>query len=252
LIANTAHGIHSPYIYKLVIEVLRNTEKPEQLKDIEKLKKALIRNKETVQLNHLGAKSTYLSSTTTVSAISKISSSNSTKGSILFKLARFAQPNNIIELGTNLGLGTAYLAKGNLNSEVITIEGNEQLHSIAKKNLNHLGLHHVKSVHALFDDVFLDLLRNNKAVDMVFVDGNHTYEATLRYFKNSLPYMSEKGIIIFDDIYWSREMHRAWEEIKKNERVTATVDIYTMGIIFLSRDLSKQNFKIKTHQNICH
>ena len=56
----------------------------------------------------------------------------------------------------------------------------------------------------------------------------------------------EGTILVFDDIYWSREMTRAWTEIKKDPRINLTIDIYRFGIVFMHRDkLAKEDFTLR-------
>jgi hypothetical protein len=53
-------------------------------------------------------------------------------------------------------------------------------------------------------------------------------------------------LIILDDIYWSKDMYRAWKEIQKNEKVTLTVDIHRMGLVFFKKEIMvKQHFVIR-------
>jgi hypothetical protein len=57
---------------------------------------------------------------------------------------------------------------------------------------------------------------------------------------------SEYDILVFDDIHWSEGMEKAWEEIKKNERVTCSVDLFFIGIVFLRKEFKeKLDFTIR-------
>jgi hypothetical protein len=49
---------------------------------------------------------------------------------------------------------------------------------------------------------------------------------------------------VFDDIYWSKEMTEAWQEIKQHPKVNVTIDIFEMGLVFLRTEQPKQHFKI--------
>jgi hypothetical protein len=40
-------------------------------------------------------------------------------------------------------------------------------------------------------------------------------------------------------------MTNAWEAIKNNDKVTATIDLFRLGIVFIKKELSKQNFIIR-------
>jgi predicted O-methyltransferase YrrM len=91
-----------------------------------------------------------------------------------------------------------------------------------------------------------ELLSHLSAVDMAFIDGNHRYEPTLRYFNMLMTKAQEYTILIFDDIYWSPEMTDAWQAIKSDPRVSLTIDIYRFGIVFMHRDkLAKEDFILR-------
>ena len=80
---------------------------------------------------------------------------------------------------------------------------------------------------------------------MVYIDGNHRYVPTMEYFKLLLSKVNEHSVLIFDDIYWSSEMEKAWTEIKKQKEVTLTIDLFYIGIVFFRKEnKEKQHFTI--------
>ena len=81
--------------------------------------------------------------------------------------------------------------------------------------------------------------------DYAFVDGHHDELATLSYFEQILPFMTESSIIVFDDISWSRGMERAWNAIIENESIKASVNLFKLGICVLGKPVAgKHSFKI--------
>jgi hypothetical protein len=49
-----------------------------------------------------------------------------------------------------------------------------------------------------------------------------------------------------DDIYWSKEMTKAWQEIKQDTNNTLTLDIYRMGFVFFGKEkLAKEDFVLR-------
>jgi hypothetical protein len=76
------------------------------------------------------------------------------------------------------------------------------------------------------------------------VDANHTYEATMEYVHFLLDRMSPKGIVVVDDIHYSREMCRAWEELKKDKRVTSSMDLFHVGLLFVNPYYMKRHYTI--------
>ena len=90
-----------------------------------------------------------------------------------------------------------------------------------------------------------EVLHDAQQADFVFFDGNHRKEPTINYFNMCLPHISENSVFIFDDIHWSQGMEEAWNEIKQNEQVSTTIDLFFVGIVFFKKDLQKQDFVIK-------
>ncbi len=167
-------------------------------------------------------------------------------GKLLFRLVKYFKPENIIELGTNIGISTLYLAKGYPEAKVYTIEASKEKCEVAKKNFELLSSHNIECICGSFEEKLPEILLKLSKIDFVFIDGNHTYEATMNYFSLLAKYTHDNTIIVFDDIYWSKSMTRAWLEIQNNERVRLSIDIYRMGIIFFSsRFLEKQHFRIR-------
>ncbi|MEO7991775.1 MAG: SAM-dependent methyltransferase, partial [Chryseolinea sp.] len=74
-----------------------------------------------------------------------------------------------------------------------------------------------------------------------FMDANHRYEPTLRYFNILIQKMNDRGILIVDDIHYSTEMDRAWNELKQHVRVHASADLYRCGILFFDPSLNNQH-----------
>ena len=82
-------------------------------------------------------------------------------------------------------------------------------------------------------------------LDYAYIDGNHQKTPTLAYFEQCLEYSHSDTIFVFDDIHWSAEMESAWNEIKEHPKVTLTIDLFYMGLIFLSSDKGEmQHFSI--------
>ena len=167
-------------------------------------------------------------------------------GKVLYHLVQYFSPHSIIELGTCLGIATAYMASAKPSARVITIEGSPELSDTAAINFKELKFNNIDQVTGSFDDKLPEVLAGIKTVDMAFVDGNHRYEPTMKYFNILMGKANENSVFVFDDIYWSPEMTRAWSEIKKDPRITLTIDIYRFGIAFMHREkLAKEDFVLR-------
>ena len=163
---------------------------------------------------------------------------------LLFRIAEKYRCRNITELGTSLGITTLYLASSSSQIKCITFEGCPQTAAIARQNFEKAGKQNIRIIEGNIGGMLTKTLSSAPLQDLIFMDANHSYEATLEYFNQCLNFCHDKSIIVLDDIYWSDGMARAWNEIKENQRVTSTVDIYYMGFVFLNPDLNKQHYKI--------
>jgi hypothetical protein len=81
---------------------------------------------------------------------------------------------------------------------------------------------------------------------LLFIDGNHRKDATIRYVKQAMPKTHNDSIIVLDDIHWSEEMDEAWEEIKKLTEVKVSIDLFQFGILFFRQEhKQKEDYILK-------
>lgn len=248
--AKSRHGVHSPFVYQMLDDVIYNTTSQPEFGAIESLRNELLKKHGTITITDLGAGSTVnISKTRRISDIAKNSAKPPKLAQLIYRLAKKFQPQNILELGTSLGISTAYLSTACPNSTVYTIEGCPETFKVARDNFHKLGLslglNNVKLIRGNFDEELPKLLQKVEELDLVFIDGNHRKEPTIDYFNQCLEKSNENTIFIFDDIHWSQGMEEAWETIKKNERVTITLDLFYIGIVFLRKEQVKEDFVIR-------
>jgi predicted O-methyltransferase YrrM len=236
--AKSKYYLHSPFVYQFYVHVLEgNKFAPE----IEKIRKKLYQNHTKISFTDYGNHG--ITNTLSISHIAQRSSISPKYGKLLFNLVDFFQPDNIIELGTNLGLGTLYMACGNRNAKIHTIEGSSVLCNIAEKNFRELGIANITLHHGSFDDLLPNIALKIKKLDLVFFDGHHKMKPTLVYFETCLKYVHDRTIFIFDDINWSKEMNKSWQLIKDNPKVTVSIDLHRMGLAFFCKQkLAREHF----------
>lgn len=239
------YGIHSPFLFGFINNILLEKAPFYSFEKIEAWRKSLYISKVPINKTDYGAGSSYKKELSTISEISKKSSIPSKYGKLLFKIANRYNATNILELGTSLGISTLYLSLHNSNAKVTTIEGCPNLSQFAKDSFTELGIKNITQITGKFDDVLPKTLKDNDSFDLIFFDGNHTKEATLSYFKQCLPKAKNDSIFIFDDIYWSKEMTEAWQEIYTHPSVTLSIDIFRFGIIFFRKESQKEHFIIR-------
>lgn len=163
---------------------------------------------------------------------------------MLYRLCEFLDAKNIVELGTSLGINTLYLANGK-NSIVTTFEGSPAICEIASNGFQQTGTDNIRLIEGNIDTNLQAFVENSHPIDVAFIDANHRYEPTLAYFNTMLAKIHDQSCFIFDDIHWSGEMEQAWLEICSHYRVSLSIDLYQMGLIFFNPDLRKQHYTLQ-------
>ncbi|WP_372371047.1 O-methyltransferase [Candidatus Uabimicrobium sp. HlEnr_7] len=211
---------------------------------IETLRKELINNNE--EMGHYVADENDLirTDTLTVSEVCQIASKRDIWTLILFKFIREFQPNLCLELGTCLGISAAYQAAAqhiNKKGCLITLEGANERVLLARKNLQSLALENVTVISGNFQDSLPKVICDiEQKIDFAFIDGHHDEKATITYFEMLLPHLTDKSLVIFDDINWSKGMHSAWQTIIKNDKIKLSVHLNSIGICVLDSEIKNK------------
>ncbi|MEO5910783.1 MAG: class I SAM-dependent methyltransferase [Pelobium sp.] len=244
--AKTRHGVHSPFVYRLVDNVIYDFKDKSEYQKIENLREKLIRDDRYITITDLGAGSLVGNQKQKqIKFLAKNALKPKKLSQLLYRFAKEFQPSNIIELGTCLGITTSYLATAVPNAKIITMEGCPQTAGVAKANFDQLSLNKVDLKIGNFDELLPNVIKEEEQLDFIFIDGNHRKDATLNYFNWCLPKIHEKSVMIFDDIYWSSGMKEAWREIKQHPQVSVTIDLFWIGLVFFKKDQVKEHFRIK-------
>lgn len=252
--AKTKYKIHSPFVYQWVDRVIESGMQYYAFGEILALRQKIATDTSQITITDFGAGPSARFEHTTVpqvrvarvSDVLANSSSSTQQGEMLFRMAQMLQPQILLELGTNLGIGTLYMAKSaGKNAKVFTLEGCPALAQRAKVHFDLLQCTHVEVITGPFEQTLKNVLDQIPSPDWIYLDGNHTEAATLQYFEICLPKRNIHTVVILDDVHWSPGMKRAWENIKKRPEVTLTIDCGDFACVFFNPDfVQKQHFKV--------
>ena len=242
--STNAHGVHSPFVYQLLTACFydRSSHKAYQL--LKQHRNDLRKDSSAIEVTDFGAGSrVFTSHTRTVSAIAKHAGISVKRQQLLYRLVRYFNSTTILELGTSAGMSTAAMALGNPKATLQTVEGCSNTLAIAKKYFSAYKLTNIQTYAMTFEAFFEK--QPLHTYDLVFIDGNHSKERTLQYFETLLPYLHNDSVVLFDDIYWSKEMTEAWQEIYQSKHVTVSIDTFQWGLVFFRKEQPKQHFCIR-------
>ncbi len=246
----SGEGIHSPYLFRLVCFVLRDKNAYYCFGDIERRREYLLACPDELDVVDYGSRGSKEGKRVRrkINEIAAGHLESAEMGQLLFRLVNFMgqeekRPLEILELGTSLGITTAYLSSADSHNHVVTLEGSEAVLQVARGVWQALRLKNIESKVGNIDDTLY--LYAREKLDLAYVDANHTYEATMRYADYLLPRMHEKGVLVIDDIHYSEEMERAWTALKNDSRVTTSMDLYHMGLLFVDTHYLKRHYRIR-------
>ncbi|NGZ89482.1 class I SAM-dependent methyltransferase [Psychroflexus sp. C1] len=238
------HGLHSPFVYKLVTECFYDTSHREAYSVWKNLQKQLFKSHGVIQVKDLGAGSRVFSSAERkISSVAKNAGTTYKRAKFLHRLTYYLKIENALELGTSLGLESVAMGL-NKQIQLTTIEACPATAKVAQTNFKQLKLSNINSKIDTFN-AFLKNLNQDTKFDLVFIDGHHDGEATYNYFLQLLKHQHNESVFIIDDIYWSKDMHQAWKKIIQHPEVTVSIDTFFWGMIFFRKEQAKQDFKIR-------
>jgi predicted O-methyltransferase YrrM len=239
------HGVHSPFVFDLVTKCFYYKKNYPEYAVLENYRNSLLNNKDFIEVTDFGAGSrVFKSNKRQISKIAKTAGISPKRAKLLFRIVSYFQPENILEIGTSLGLATSALALGNKNAKIKTLEGCSNTIHQCQLQLQKFNFNNVECINTEFKMYFKTF--DFKTFDLIYFDGNHSKQATHDYFELLLPTITNETVWIFDDIHWSSDMEEAWENIKNHPKVTVTIDTFQWGIVFFRTEQEKEHFVIRT------
>lgn len=262
--ARDEHALHSPFLFALYTQVIRaKTGSKALLAPIQRLRKQLRKSSQVITITDYGAgprkagrvhagphqasAKAKESRQRTIGDIARKSQKPVRFGRLLFRLIQRFDAKVVVDLGTSLGMTTAYMAEATktYGGRVLTFEGCSETAAVARQNFEQLAIPNIDIVVGNLDETLADRIRTLDPIDFVFFDANHRYEPTVRYFEICLTNIHNDTVFVFDDIHWSEEMEQAWAYIKKHPSVSVTVDLFWVGLVFFRQEQPKQDFILR-------
>ena len=160
-------------------------------------------------------------------------------GRLLFRLVHFFHAQSVLQIGITNGMSPLYL---NAASKHLII-----LESDMKKVDSTLAFYQMSSplrvIPGDYEQTLNDAITELGALDILYLNIAQDPELTRALFEKCLPYTHPKTVCIIDGIHKKR-MKTVWEVIKQRQDIPITMDLYSLGLVFLDRKMHKKNYKI--------
>lgn len=237
----------APFLRQLYAEALQGRPTLPQADAIERFRRKISYHRAQITVTDHGAGSHNRGGgikQVPIGRLARRAACSRSKGERLLRLTRFLQPERMLELGTHLGFSALYQLTGAPQAQLITLEGAGSLAYLAQQHLGRFGFD-VEIKLGTFEDSLAAIDLPAYRPDYIYLDGNHRYTPTLHYFHLIAPHASDGAAMVLDDIYWSAEMTRAWQEIIAHPEVTLSLDLYHLGLCFLRRPEPKSHWILR-------
>jgi predicted O-methyltransferase YrrM len=235
------HGVHSPFVYALCENVFYSQERYYDFDNLHRARLSLLNNETELQAGNFGAGSkVFKSGNRKVKDIAARGISTPQQSELLYRLGNYLGITTSIELGTSIGLNSLYLASQNPSGTVYTLEGSTALSEFASQLATKERVGNIEFLTGDFNKLLPAAMELVNGKTLVYIDGDHSYDATYRYFNMLLPLAKDQNVFVFDDIYWSEEMTRAWREISAHPAVRLSIDTFYSGYLFFQKDLKEK------------
>lgn len=239
--AKTRYNVHSPFVFRFTEKVVEDNRKFYAFRDIEILRKLLLKNRKVLKIKDYGAGSLVSGEKErSIRSLVKYSATMPLYCRFLFYIVKEYKPKTMLEMGTSVGISTLYQSRAAMDAKFITIEGDAGIAEVARENLTRMKATNVKQLVGTFEEQLEPALKELKTLDYAFIDGNHREKPTIEYFEKCLEYANDKSVFVFDDIHWTQGMEDAWNTIIAHPRVTLSIDMYFFGLVFFQKDIQKK------------
>ena len=69
-------------------------------------------------------------------------------------------------------------------------------------------------------------------------------ENSIKNYKNNKFFFKDNSILIFENIYQNRENNNVWQQIKNDNNLKTSIDIFNFGIIIVKKEIPEQHYRI--------
>ncbi len=241
------HAIHSPFLFELYNKVFSNSVfAPKKMHKtfaaIEKERGRLLREQAQVPITDFGAGSRVSpEKMRSVASLAKSGLMAPNWAQALYRMGDHLKLESVLELGTSLGITTAYLASIPSVQKVITIDGCAGSLGVARQVWQNLNLQKIHAIEGRIEEKLPEVLKDFQP-QLIILDANHQYEAVMAQFNAIKPHLKEDSIVVLDDLYWSPGMARAWEEIQSDDAVRQSLDFFWQGWLFFRPGQARERF----------
>lgn len=145
-------------------------------------------------------------------------------GLVLYSLIRSAKPDIVVEVGSAYGKSTCFIAAAlqrNHRGKLISVDPHKKTEwndgddtvdtfRVVSKRLTELHLSSYVDIRRTYSEQVYQDWNQNQPIDILLLDGAHSYESVNADFYGFLPNLKTNGLVIFHDTMWEYHHESVW------------------------------------------
>lgn len=233
------YGVHSPFVYNLITKVIEESGHYYLLDDIALTRLKLQYREELI--SYPDKKKKGATCQKTLGQLVHKRAISPKQGALLFKITNYFKPVHILQIGTNMGLSTLYLTSYATGLQCIALENNLAFASVARETFKQ-ARNPIDLREGAYADLLPKALKDLNDLDFVYFNLQDDEICCSSLFKECVEQTHQNSVFVFKGIKSSAKMRMVWKEICLHPKVTVTMDLYALGIVFFNEKLHKRNY----------
>ena len=156
---------------------------------------------------------------------------------MLFRFVYAIKPKTVVELGTSIGLTTAYLATPDSEATIYTEEQNKEWTDFASMNFKKIGVKNIVQTNG-------DVWSRAESCDFLYISKSYPTEKILEAFQSAIAKKTNSFVAVISDICRSDERISVWEKMKREPSVRVSLEMHHYGLLFFDEKLQRETYNL--------
>ncbi|MDR2041651.1 MAG: SAM-dependent methyltransferase [Tannerella sp.] len=234
LFCRRGYGVHSPFVFNLITRVIEERCPYYFYHDLAAVWRQLLHSDQTLLLQGRQV---------SLRRLFRKQGITRREGQFLFRLANYCKPRFILALGSSMGLVPLSLTGYASGVHCIALESDPGLAAAARMLFSQRTHSRVEIRTGACEKLFPEALEAFRQIDCLFLSKQPDATSLAALFHQSLSRIHDESVCIVEGIRTSSAKYRLWQQCCRHPKVTASIDLYTWGLLFFRPTLHQRTYK---------
>lgn len=164
---------------------------------------------------------------------------------LLFRIAVYVRALCVVDMGMSSFFAVSYLGLARRKMQCISWQVTAQRFAKAKQVCDIVGVHNVRFIEEKeLNNVFSQLSCLKEFPDMLCFGTSLSEEQLTESVTFCIVHATVGAVFVFENIHSSTIMNNVWNIVCRHDRITAAIDMQYMGVAFTRPDLQKKIYYV--------